>query len=188
MIDMLYKPFKHWSDGHSVWIFSDPHFKDSDCKIMDKDWISPETQIDIINKTISKHDTLILLGDIGDPSYLSKIKPCHLVLICGNHDYGKIGTYRCYFDEVYEGPLMIAEKILLSHEPIPGLTWCMNIHGHDHSQIEGCCDEYHMNLAANVCNYTPVNLKELIRNGLVSKIDSLNRQTINRARDKKRYE
>ena len=29
-----------------------------------------------------------------------------------------------------------AWKILLSHEPVYGLPWCLNIHGHDHSDIE----------------------------------------------------
>ena len=39
MILTLYKPFRHWSEGGSVYILSDTHFGDSDCKLMDKDWI-----------------------------------------------------------------------------------------------------------------------------------------------------
>ena len=41
-----------------------------------------------------------------------------------------------HFDEIYTGPLFIAEKILLSHEPVYGLPWCLDIHGHDHNNVE----------------------------------------------------
>ena len=34
MLPQLYKCFQHWSAGGSVYIYSDPHFEDSDCKIM----------------------------------------------------------------------------------------------------------------------------------------------------------
>ena len=47
----------------------------------------------------------------------------------------------------------------------------MNIHGHDHSNIEpykiGC---KHLNLAANVCGYMPVSLGKLIKEGILSDI------------------
>lgn len=85
-----------------------------------------------------------------------------------------------------EGPLFISEKILLSHEPVYGLSWCLNIHGHDHNGIEpyaeGC---KHLNLAANVCGYTPVSLGQLIKEGILSDISSIHRQTIDRAASRK---
>ena len=34
------------------------------------------------------------------------------------------------------GPVFIAEKILLSHEPVYGLLWFLNIHGHDHNCVK----------------------------------------------------
>ena len=49
MIATLYEPFRHWSEGGSIYILSDLHFDDDDCKLMDPDWITPEEQIDIIN-------------------------------------------------------------------------------------------------------------------------------------------
>ena len=49
MIPTLYEPFRHWSDGGSVYILSDLHFDDADCKFMSPDWISPQEQISIIN-------------------------------------------------------------------------------------------------------------------------------------------
>ena len=102
----------------------------------------------------------------------------------GNHDRKK--DYKDIFDEIYDGPLFIAEKILLSHEPVSGLPWCLNIHGHDHSGIEdyaeGC---EHLNLAANVCGYTPVSLGKLIKDGILADIDSIHRITIDRAVERK---
>ena len=84
---------------------------------------------------------------------ISKASRRKKILILGNHDAK--GAYKNYFDEIYTGPLFIAEKILLSHEPVYGLPWCLNIHGHDHNHMEpykeGC---KHINLAANVCGYT----------------------------------
>ena len=61
----------------------------------------------------------------------------------------------------------------------------MNIHGHDHNSAEaykeGC---KHINLAANVCGYTPVNLGKLINNGILADIDGIHRITIDRASKK----
>lgn len=180
MIQTLYKPFQHWSEKGSVYILSDLHFADADCKLMDLNWIEPEEQIKIINDMVMKNDTFICLGDVGTAKYLSEIKARKKILLLGNHDTR--GAYMEYFDEIYTGPLFIADKILLSHEPIYGLPWCLNIHGHDHSNVEpymeGC---KHLNLAANVCNYQPVNLGKLIKSGILTDIPSIHRVTIDKA-------
>ena len=34
--------------------------------------------------------------------------------------------------------MFIADKILLSHEPVYGLPWRLNIHGHEHNNVEAC--------------------------------------------------
>ena len=78
---------------------------------------------------------------------------------------------------------MIGEKIFLSHEPILGIDWCLNIHGHDHSGKK--IDNYHLNLASNVCNYTPLSLGEYIKTHGLNKIKSLHRDTIDTATVKK---
>ena len=70
MIATLYNKFKPWSAGGSVWIFSDPHFEDPDCSLMNPGWITPQEQIDIINKKVMPSDTLILLGDISNPEWV----------------------------------------------------------------------------------------------------------------------
>ena len=48
---------------------------------------------------------------------------------------------------------------------------------------EGC---KHINLAANVCGYTPVSLGKLIKDGILADIDSIHRMTIDRAVEKKK--
>lgn len=88
------------------------------------------------------------------------------------------------FDEVYEGPLFIADKLLLSHEPID-LPFAFNIHGHDHSgwHIQ---DGNHLNVCAEHIDYTPVNLNRLLKGGLLSKVDSIHRMTIDNAVERKK--
>ena len=229
MIPTLYEKFKPWSEKGSVYIISDTHFDDSDCKLMSKTWPSADEQLEKIKKVVHKNDTLIHLGDVGNLSYIKKIK-AYKVLIMGNHDTGrsnferKIITKRfskdlytrenalnkmkedypdCeysiseehdfhspfeswvisadnkLFDEVYGDPLMIADKIFLSHAPILGIDWCLNMHGHDDSGRK--IDNYHLNLASNVCNYTPINLKNEIKNGLLANVLSIHRMTIDNA-------
>ena len=185
MIQILYPIFQHWSATGSIMLLSDTHFADSDCKIMDEHWIAPDEQVAILNRMVNKTDTFIHLGDVGDPSYIRQLKVKHKVLILGNHD--RISDYRDVFDEIYSGPLFISGKILLSHEPVYGLPWCLNIHGHDHSNIEPydpSCQ--HINLAANVCGYTPVNLGRLIKDGFLSSIPTIHRLTIDNAERRKK--
>ena len=86
MIPTLYEPFRHWSEKGSVYILSDLHFDDADCKFMSPDWITPQEQIAIINGMVMKNDTFICLGDVGSPEYIKDIKAGKKILILGNHD------------------------------------------------------------------------------------------------------
>ena len=185
MIKTLYEVFQPWSARGSIYLLSDLHLNDNDCLLMDPNWISPERQVQIINDIVTKNDTFICLGDVGNADYAAQIRAGHKVLLLGNHDKRKL--YLDIFDEIYEGPLFISEKILLSHEPVYGLSWCLNIHGHDHNGSEpyakGC---KHLNLAANVCGFTPVSLGKLIKDGILSDIDSIHRQTIDSATERKK--
>ena len=86
MLPFLYDKFKSWSEKGSVYILSDTHFNDDDCKLMDEAWLEPSDHINLINKYVHKNDTLVLLGDVGDISYIDKLKAGYKVLIIGNHD------------------------------------------------------------------------------------------------------
>lgn len=185
MISCLYERFREWSYSGAVYIISDTHFEDPQCKEIDPQWPSPEEHIALLKKFITDNDTIIHLGDVGDASYMDML-PGRKVLIMGNHDCRS--ECEQHFHEIYNGPLYIGEKILLSHEPIfiPG---AVNIHGHIHydrvshgevtrSQLWQTSS---MNRAANVCGYFPLNLGSAIRQGLLSGIKDIHRITINAA-------
>lgn len=181
MISSLYDKFKPWSATGSVYIISDTHFDDSDCKLMDPDWITPQEHMDIIKQDVRKGDVLIHLGDVGDASYLDELK-CYKVLITGNHDV--MSKVASHFDEVYTGPLFIADRILLSHEPIEGLeSFAMNIHGHDHAAN---FRHNHVNLTSNVCHFRVFNLGASIKGGLLSQIENYHRIIIDQANERKK--
>jgi calcineurin-like phosphoesterase family protein len=187
MINSLYDKFKPWSATGSVYIISDTHFDDSDCKFITPYWISAQEATDILKRKCHKGSTLIHLGDVGDAVYLNQLK-CYKVLISGNHDI--LSKVSSYFDEIYTGPLFIADRILLSHEPIYGMEkFALNIHGHNHSGHQWNYDETnsyitHINMASNVCNYMPINLGEIIKDGFLSKIPNYHRITIDKAKEK----
>lgn len=86
------------------------------------------------------------------------------------------------FDEVYEGPLMIGEKYILSHEPLD-VPWAFNFHGHDHA---GAPRRNHLNCCADVVGYEPINLNQFMKTGPAAKIPSLHRTTIDKATERKR--
>ena len=102
MLPQLYENFQRWSDGGTVWLYSDPHFDDADCKAISTEWPSPEEQIAKINKKVHKGDTLIILGDIGNPEYIKRIKAGYKILIAGNHDAGLTNYKKTVTHEIKE--------------------------------------------------------------------------------------
>ena len=90
------------------------------------------------------------------------------------------------FDEVYEGPLMISEKLILSHEPID-VPWAFNIHGHIHNRNHKN-DKCHFNVCAEAIDFTPINFNQWMKQGHFSNIETIHRSTIDKAtvRKKKR--
>lgn len=98
-------------------------------------------------------------------------------------EYWDITLDNRLFDEVYEGPLMIGEKILLSHEPLD-ITFALNIHGHNHSGKSGLIYN-HFNCCSDVIDYTPINLNQLLKSGVLSNIYSAHRECIDTATTRK---
>ena len=86
------------------------------------------------------------------------------------------------FDEVYEGPLFINDKIVLSHVPFD--SFALNIHGHKHD-LPYKYDDKHLNMCAEAIDYLPVSLITLLKSGVASQVDSLNRIAIDRATENK---
>lgn len=218
MQDIFYDNFSSWTRCYdNIWVYSDTHFNDPDCLLMNANWPTSDEHVKKINSKVKKNDLLILLGDVGDISYVSKINGTK-ILIKGNHDSassnykrkcdlralgtvdelnwndeetrreliaslrknivftsinvhldldGKERVYIEYdnrlFDEVYEGPLFINKKILLSHEPID-IPFGYNIHGHTHKGQSKYLQEKFasINVCSNLNNFEPQRLDKLI--------------------------
>ena len=177
----VYEIFNERWCKQTVWLYSDPHFGDEDLRAGMPNRPSDEELVKMINAKVGRKDTIIFLGDIGDVEYAKQIRG-YKVLICGNHDLGAT-NYAGVFDEIYTGPLMIGEKLLLSHEPVD-IPWAFNIHGHDHAGIERAG---HLNVCADVIDYTPINMNQLMsKSGILSKTQSIHRQTIDQATKRKK--
>ena len=84
------------------------------------------------------------------------------------------------FDEVYEGPVMISSKLMLSHEPIGCGTWALNVHGHIHARTHKN-GGYHYNVCVDCHDYLPLNLNQFLKSGAFSYIVPIHRQTIDEA-------
>ena len=177
----LYDCFQHWGEKNAVWVISDTHFGDKDIQKAFPNRPSDEELIKSINQKVGKTGTLLLLGDVGDIECAKQLKG-YKVLICGNHDIGAT-NYKEIFDEVYTGALIIGEKLLLSHEPIDA-KWIFNLHGHDHTGAK--TDKYHLNVCADVIDYTPINFNQFLKSGALSKIQTIRRTVIDKATERKK--
>ena len=178
MIAGLYDIFAHWHKQGTVWIYSDTHFNDKELGEGVAARPSAEEHLKLINSKVGKKDTLILLGDVGDIEIARRLKG-YKILIAGNHDAG-MSNYKDVFDEVYAGALIVGEKLILSHEPV-NVPWAFNIHGHVHSG-EPMSDNQHFNVCgeARKC-YEPVNLNQFMKAGFMAKIQTIHRDTIDKA-------
>lgn len=91
----------------------------------------------------------------------------------------------CLFDEVYEGALMIGEKLILSHEPID-IPWAFNLHGHVHSRPYGQkSHRRHFNCCSDAISYKPINLNQWLKQGYLANIQTIHRETIDNATKRK---
>ena len=170
---------KLWNDYQTVWIISDLHFNEEDLKAGFPNRPSDDELVKRINAKVGRRDVLLILGDVGDVEYVKQLRG-YKVLIAGNHDAG-MSNYSDLFNEVYEGALIIGEKLILSHEPV-NIPWLFNLHGHDH---KGAKRANHLNVCADVVGYFPVNLNQFLKRGPTSKVETIHRLTIDKATARK---
>ena len=81
-------------------------------------------------------------------------------MIRGNHD--KLDTKASFeevFDAVYDYPIYISNKWVLSHEPVAVYNDTINVHGHLHGSK--LVDENHINASVHVVNYNMVSEKQI---------------------------
>ena len=229
----LYKTFDHWHQEGTLWIISDTHFGDADIRRGFPDRPADNELVKCINSYVGRKDTLIMLGDVGDVSYVKQFRAKYKILIMGNHDCGRtlyerkletkifnkdffqkdetlaemtriypgcrytisegyqfhypfeyweVAADNMLFDEVYEGALIIGEKFILSHEPVE-LPWALNFHGHDH---QGGFHKNSVNCCCDVIDYKPINMNQIMKQGLAARIDTIHRETIDKATERKK--
>ena len=233
MVTGLYNIFNTLWGMQTIWLYSDPHFGETEEESGLANKPTDAEQVQRINSKVGRKDTIIFLGDIGDPSWLKGIRG-YKVLITGNHDTGISNYKRDRFqrsfdadewqkdevylkmkqeypdycvtvekfydfrrpytkwvatmdnqlcDEVYNGPLIVGPKLILSHEPIE-IDGMFNIHGHVHSLA--LPTDRDLNICSMNINYIPINLNQLMKCGLTSKVDSIHRITIDNATARKK--
>lgn len=172
-----------WKKYQTIYIISDTHFGENDLKKAYPNRLSDNEFINKINSEMGRKDLLIHLGDVGDLEYIKEIRG-DKILIAGNHESG-LEKYKKIFEQVYAGPLMIGEKILLSHEPILNCPWVYNCHGHVHNP-HAKDDVYHFNFNVDSKqHYEPWNFNQWLKEGHTAQIQSLHRQTIDTATERK---
>lgn len=174
---------ERWGQFQTAHIISDLHFNEDDLKKAFPERPSDEELVKMINSKVGRKDILLILGDCGDLEFVKQLRG-YKVLMMGNHDTGST-KYKEIFDEVYEGALIIGEKLILSHEPVPGIDWAMNLHGHNHNGSKKK-DPYHFNVCADVIGYKPINFNQWLRDGHTSRIQTIHKETIDYATERKR--
>lgn len=108
-----------------------------------------------------KGQTLFVLGDFGDVNYLYIIDELRysynitVNFVWGNHDKNcDKELFEEHFDNVYYYPTYIADRVILSHEPVyPCPDGCVNVHGHLHGAK--LASSQHICASMHVVGYKP---------------------------------
>lgn len=139
--------------------------------------------IDNLEKTITRNDLLIHLGDVYFKNQEKWNNVCftvdgHKVLVRGNHDKHGVSWFMDRgFDFVCDEFRLeiFGKKILFTHCPVNMMSFIndrdvdFNIHGHSHGNAhrdEEHCDFYsdkHIEVAIEKFNYNPILLETLLK-------------------------
>jgi calcineurin-like phosphoesterase family protein len=123
------------------------------------------------NDQVKEHDKCYILGDVvlnrrALPT-IGRLNCKNLILLKGNHDVFRIDEYLHYFKDIRA--YMEIDKLMFCHVPIHTSQferWKGNVHGHlHHKQIlnsDGTVDTRYYNVSAEVVNYTPISLSQVI--------------------------
>lgn len=122
--------------------------------------------------------TLYNLGDFGSTDFLwttdiLRNAGINCVFIYGNHDSASdLEKFKEYFDEVYQYPIFLSNKLVISHYPIAVYDDTMCIHGHLHGSILD--KDNYMTCSINDIDYMPISEKHI--QSKFSKLPKFNRR------------
>ena len=158
-------------------VISDPHFgHENIIKYCDRPFQNADEMDETIimnwNNTVSKEDTIYMLGDWafgrGSLEKLAVYLPMlngKIIMVRGNHDHQHTNWYKEHgVFEVHSGEKWVysyPRHIMFSHRPYPTKSPWINIHGHTHNLLH-IKDSIYVNVCVEAINYTPVDLDELI--------------------------
>lgn len=128
--------------------------------------------------TVPEGGVCFILGDLWDPTFLSRFANRRIILVLGNHD--KPSKKRRIIQEtieknqldveVYKYPILVNKYLWCSHEPMEGMSQnspYINIHGHIHNNVFGPGGSYRdgnrwFNVSVEQIDYKPIHIKEII--------------------------
>ncbi len=117
------------------------------------------------SKRWAEGSTFWFLGDWGNLDYLwviQLLKDNGIItkMILGNHDSASdIPLFEKFFDEVYQYPIYVSQKLVLSHFPVAVYNDQINICGHLHgSKLK---DINHVIASIHVANYKAISEKNV---------------------------
>lgn len=151
------------------YIFGDMHLGDRGmfARTYGKTFTTQEDyQAEIIrlwNQEVKSDDKIVfILGDLGQKKDIYEVIPKlrgRKYLIMGNHDNYAKSFYNELFVEVFDAPVFVTRRCVLSHHPIPVEPGVVNIHGHTHDIF--LASELHFNACPEHHKYKPLNFKKL---------------------------
>lgn len=120
-------------------------------------------------------DEVWVLGDWGDTNalWVMDLFNCKTFFVYGNHDAAAdLEKFKIHFDEVYQYPVYLSNKLVVSHIPVAVFEDQINVHGHLHGVVLDspnyiCC-------SVHVADYRPITDQHI--NGQFAKLPKYNRR------------
>lgn len=125
--------------------------------------------ISLWNKTVGDGDEIIHLGDFSyrispeDTKAIFQSLRGKISLLMGNHDrrHGVEYWKDIGFDKVYETPIVLDNKLLLSHEQLIDKRY-LNVHGHSHeNKVKRSLRNLAMCVSVEQINYRPISIVDI---------------------------
>ena len=110
-----------------------------------------------LSQKVKPNDEVWILGDWGSTDYLWVMDMflCKTCFVYGNHDtQSNKPKFEEHFDEVYEYPVFLSNKLVVSHIPVAVYDDTINVHGHLHGSVLNSPN--HICCSIHVTDYKPI--------------------------------